>query len=118
MHIALASLVKSTYGDSEKSGRLLARSLAQNSILVAAVCSIGILVFGGPRSSLLYGIFFFVYPFSIGALPALYSLGASYFIALGRSAELGALFGALSIWVAWGELVSVSGIFFPILLKH
>jgi hypothetical protein len=118
MHIALASLVKSTYGDSEKSGRLLARSLAQNSILVAAVCSIGILVFGGPRSSLLYGIFFFVYPFSIGALPALYSLGASYFIALGRSAELGALFGALSIWAAWGELVSVSGIFFPILLKH
>ncbi|KAJ7875537.1 hypothetical protein B0H14DRAFT_2715626, partial [Mycena olivaceomarginata] len=98
---ALASLVKSTYGDSEKSGRLLARSLAQNSILVAAVCSIGILVFGGPRSSLLYGIFFFVYPFSIGALPALYSLGASYFIALGRSAELGTLFGALSIWYGY-----------------
>ncbi|KAF7373158.1 hypothetical protein MSAN_00523900 [Mycena sanguinolenta] len=101
----LYSLVKRTYGDSEKLGRLLAKSLAQNSILIAAVCSIGIIVFK-PRSGPLYAIFFFAYPFSIGALPALYSLAASYFDALGRSAELGALFGALSIWVAWGEFFS------------
>ncbi|KAJ6457610.1 hypothetical protein C8R45DRAFT_1221781 [Mycena sanguinolenta] len=98
----LGSFTKRTYGDSEKSGRLLARSLAQNSILIAAVCSIGIIVFK-PRSGPLYAIFFFAYPFSIGALPALYSLAASYFDALGRNSELGALFGALSIWVAWGE---------------
>ncbi|KAF7344963.1 hypothetical protein MVEN_01659000 [Mycena venus] len=43
---------------------------------------------------------------SIGALPALYSLAASYFVALGRGSELGSLFGALSIWVAWGEFMS------------
>ncbi|KAJ7930571.1 hypothetical protein B0H13DRAFT_1961785 [Mycena leptocephala] len=103
---ALASLVKRTYGDSEKSGRLLAKSVAQNSILIAALCVLGIQIFGGPRSSLLYGIFFFLYPFSVGALPALYSLAASYFIALGRGSELGALFGALSIWVSWGEYIS------------
>jgi hypothetical protein len=103
--------VKRTYGDSEKSGRLLAKSVAQNSILIAALCVLGIQIFGGPRSSLLYGIFFFLYPFSVGALPALYSLAASYFIALGRGSELGALFGALSIWVSWGEYISVSRLF-------
>ncbi|KAK7035673.1 putative membrane protein C14C4.07 [Favolaschia claudopus] len=109
---ALASFIQRTFtesdSDSEKSGRLLARSLAQNSVLLAAVCAIGILVFGGPRSSILYGIFFFTYPFSIGALPALYSLAASYFTALGRSREFGALFGALSIWATWGEFISYS----------
>ncbi|KAF8179035.1 hypothetical protein K438DRAFT_1843452 [Mycena galopus ATCC 62051] len=102
----LASLVKRTYGASEKSGRLLARSLAQNSILIGALCSIGMVVFGGRRLGLLHALFFFVYPFSVGALPALYSLAASYFAAVGRGSELGALFGALSIWVAWGEFVS------------
>ncbi|KAJ7255105.1 hypothetical protein B0H12DRAFT_1114200 [Mycena haematopus] len=105
----LASFMKRTYGDSEKSGRLLARSLAQNSILIAALCSIGIVVFK-PRSGPLYAIFFFVYPFSVGALPALYSLAASYFVAVGRGAELGALFGALSIWVAWGDFFSYASL--------
>ncbi|KAF8185355.1 hypothetical protein K438DRAFT_1055101 [Mycena galopus ATCC 62051] len=95
----LASLVKRTYGTSEKSGRLLARSLAQNPILIGALCSIGMVVFGGRRLGLLHALFFFVYPFSVGALAALYSLAASYFAAVGRGSELGALFGALSIWV-------------------
>ncbi|KAJ7028096.1 hypothetical protein C8F04DRAFT_1120473 [Mycena alexandri] len=108
---ALASLVKRTYGDTETSGRLLAKSLAQNSVLLAALCTLGILIFGGVRSSPLYGLFFFLYPLSVGALPALYALAASYWLALGRGAELGALFGALSIWVSWGGYMSVSSIF-------
>ncbi|KAJ7156188.1 hypothetical protein C8R46DRAFT_1115364 [Mycena filopes] len=103
---ALASLVKRTYGDIEHSGRLLAKSLAQNSILLAAICTLAILIFGGVRSSPLFGIFFLLYPLSAAALPALYALAASYWLALGRGSELGALFGALSIWVSWGEYIS------------
>ncbi|KAJ7749620.1 hypothetical protein B0H16DRAFT_1550907 [Mycena metata] len=105
---AFASLVKRTYGDTETSDRLLAKSLAQNSILLAALCTLGILIFGGVRSSPLYALFFSLYPLTAGALPALYALAASYWVALDRSAELGALFGALSIWVSWGEYMSYS----------
>ncbi|KAJ7145622.1 hypothetical protein C8R44DRAFT_755601 [Mycena epipterygia] len=68
------------------------------------------MVFGGPRSSPLFFVFSFIYPFSVGALPALYALGAAYFLALGRGAELGALFGALAIWVQLGEYVSYSNL--------
>ncbi|KAJ7434732.1 hypothetical protein FB451DRAFT_1571844 [Mycena latifolia] len=106
----VAFLLKRTSGDTENSGRLLAKSLAQNSILTATVCLIGALIFGGARSSPLFGIFFFVYPFTVGALPALYSLAASYFVALGRSAELGALFGVLSIWISLGEYISYANL--------
>ncbi|KAJ6542908.1 hypothetical protein B0H19DRAFT_1239133 [Mycena capillaripes] len=79
----LASFLNRAYGDSLKSGRLLAKSVAQNSILIATF---------------------------VGALPALYSLAASYFVALGRGSELGALFGAVSIWVSWGEFISYTSL--------
>ncbi|KAJ7657713.1 hypothetical protein DFH06DRAFT_453321 [Mycena polygramma] len=105
---ALASFVKRTRGESEKSRRLLAKSASQNAVLVATLCVLGTIIFGAPRSSVLYGIFFFLYAISVAALPALYSLAAFYFVALGRGSELGALFGAVSIWVAWGDLMSVS----------
>jgi hypothetical protein len=49
----------------------------------------------------LYPIFAPLYPLSVAATPALYALGAAYFVALGRRAEIGSLFGALAIW---GEL--------------
>ncbi|KAJ7222113.1 hypothetical protein GGX14DRAFT_662647 [Mycena pura] len=95
------------YGDTEKSGRLLSKAVTQYSILAAACCVLGILVFGGPRPSPLYALFFFLYyPLSAGALPALYALAASYFVALGRTAEIGALFGGLSIWSVLGEYIS------------
>ncbi|KAJ7648458.1 hypothetical protein B0H17DRAFT_435320 [Mycena rosella] len=106
----LAFILKRRSGDTENSGRRLEKSIAQNSILTAAMCLIGTLIFGGARSSPLYAIFFFAYSFTVGALPALYSLAASYFVTLGRSSELGALFGTLSIWVSLGEYISYSSL--------
>ncbi|KAJ6600424.1 hypothetical protein DFH09DRAFT_1355705 [Mycena vulgaris] len=107
---ALAFILQRAHGDTESSGRLLSKSLAQNSILLAALCLIGALIFGGARSSPLYALFFLAYPLSAGALPALYALAASYFLALGRGAEIGALFGALAMWVSLGEYVSYANL--------
>ncbi|KAJ7883779.1 hypothetical protein B0H13DRAFT_2343954 [Mycena leptocephala] len=98
----IAASLKRAHGDI---GRL-AKLVAQQSILLASLCVLGILIFGGPRSSLPYAVCFFLYPFSAGALPALYSLAASYFTGLGRGSELGLVFGALSMWVALGEYLS------------
>ncbi|KAJ7780861.1 major facilitator superfamily domain-containing protein [Mycena maculata] len=103
---ALALLFKNIYGDTEKSGLMFAKSIAQNSILVAVIAVLSILEFGGPGSTFLFGTFSFLYPFSAGALPALYSLAASYLIALHRSSEIGALFGALYIWVSLADYIS------------
>jgi hypothetical protein len=107
MCAALAVLFKSFYGDTEKSGLLFAKSIAQNSLLMATLAMFGILVFGGPKSTFLYGISFFIYPFSSAALPALYALAASYMTALHRRSEIGALFGTLSIWISLAEYFSV-----------
>ncbi|KAJ6616464.1 hypothetical protein B0H10DRAFT_1395791 [Mycena sp. CBHHK59/15] len=102
----LAWMFMKSYGDTEKSGLLFAKSVAQNSILIGALSTLGILVFGGPKSSILFDAFFWLYSFSAGALPALYSLAASYFVALNRGQEIGSLFGALSIWGSLAQIVS------------
>ncbi|KAJ7075528.1 hypothetical protein C8R43DRAFT_1054140 [Mycena crocata] len=96
---ALALLYKQMYGDSEKSALAFSKYLAQNSILLATLRA---------RTGVLFNTFFFIYPFSVAALPALYSLIAAYLIALGRKAEIGALFGALAVWMGLAEYISNS----------
>ncbi|KAJ7641286.1 hypothetical protein FB45DRAFT_1053834 [Roridomyces roridus] len=109
---ALALAFKARYGDNHKSGVLFAKSIASNSILIATLSIIGIIVFAQYRSSshngFLFGIFFFLHPFTVGALPALYSLAASYSLALQRSHKSGALFGSLAIWASLAEFYSHS----------
>ena len=107
-HTALAFFWKGVYGNTEKSGLLFAQSVAGNSILLGTVGVLGTLIFGGVRTGPIYAVFFFaMYPFTVGALPTFYSLAASYFVALDRGYEVGAMFGALSVWVALGEYISV-----------
>ncbi|KAJ7301360.1 hypothetical protein DFH08DRAFT_103647 [Mycena albidolilacea] len=90
------------YGTTERAGLHLAATLSHNSILVGALSCIAVLVFCIPNTAtVLYPIFAPLYPLSVAATPALYALGAAYFVALGRRAEIGSLFGALAIW---GEL--------------
>ncbi|KAJ7830012.1 hypothetical protein B0H14DRAFT_2808380 [Mycena olivaceomarginata] len=90
------------YGTTERAGLHLAVTLSHNSILVGALSCIAVLVFCIPNTAtVLYPIFAPLYPLSVAATPALYALGAAYFVALGRRAEIGSLFGALAIW---GEL--------------
>ncbi|KAJ7749698.1 hypothetical protein B0H16DRAFT_1888090 [Mycena metata] len=90
----------------EESGALFAKSVAQNSLLVAVLCVVDILTFSGTRSGLLYPVAFFLYPFTVGALPALFSQTASYFIDRARGSQLGLLFGALAFAVSLGEFTS------------
>ncbi|KAJ7175147.1 hypothetical protein C8R43DRAFT_976042 [Mycena crocata] len=88
-------------------GMQFATSLAQNSVLVAAISAMGVLVFcSGERSQVLYILFTSLYPLSAGAGPALYALGAAYFLALGRGDEIGSLFGALAVWGAGAQYFS------------
>ncbi|KAJ7150980.1 hypothetical protein C8R43DRAFT_1127890 [Mycena crocata] len=103
---ALAWQFKCIYGNTPTSGRHFARALAQYSVLIATLSSIGILVFGSSHTSTLFAVFFPLYFFSVGGMPALYSLLASYFIGAGRASEMGAMFGALSIWVCLGQNIS------------
>ncbi|KAF7348706.1 hypothetical protein MVEN_01389400 [Mycena venus] len=86
----------------ERAGLQLSASLSQNSILIAAVSSTGVLVFCLPdHAKLLFALFAPLYPLTVGAGPALYALGAAYLVALGRKSEVGVLFGAMAVW---GEL--------------
>jgi hypothetical protein len=102
-------MFRKSYGDNEGSGMRLSTSVAQNFALIATLSSLGVLVFCYDSSSqFLYGLFVFVYPFTTVVTPALYSMGASYFLALDRGAEIGSLFGALSIWASLAQFVSVS----------
>ncbi|KAF7344884.1 putative membrane protein C14C4.07 [Mycena venus] len=105
---ALTVFFKRTHDNSNstESGRFFATRVAQYSILLAAACTFGFLVFGALWYSVLYAICFFLYPFSVAALPALYSLAASYFLTCGRGNELGVVFGSLSMWVSVGEYIS------------
>ncbi|KAJ7754157.1 hypothetical protein DFH07DRAFT_1061285 [Mycena maculata] len=104
---AIAWLFKRTHGDTNRAATALATAVAQNSILVAALSCMGVLVFCLPaRSPLLYALFTIMHPFTVAAGPALYALGAQHFLALGRAHEIGALFGALSVWGALAQYVS------------
>ncbi|KAJ7282483.1 hypothetical protein C8J57DRAFT_1710630 [Mycena rebaudengoi] len=104
---AIAIMFRKSYGDNEGSGMRLSTSVAQNFALIATLSSLGVLVFCYDSSSqFLYGLFVFVYPFTTVVTPALYSMGASYFLALDRGAEIGSLFGALSIWASLAQFVS------------
>ncbi|KAJ7122193.1 hypothetical protein C8R44DRAFT_981421 [Mycena epipterygia] len=78
----IAWLFRRSYGDTQRTGLHFATMLAQNSILLATLSSSTLSL----RS----------HPFTVGAGPALYALGAAYFVALGRRAEVGSLFGALA----------------------
>ncbi|KAJ7022457.1 hypothetical protein C8F04DRAFT_1137977 [Mycena alexandri] len=99
-------------GSTERAGLQLATTLSHHAILAAAVSSIGVLVFclhAYPYSrGLLYPLFTITYSFTAVARPALYALGASYLVALGRKGQIGEFFGALSVWGALAEYVSYS----------
>ncbi|KAJ7101958.1 hypothetical protein C8R44DRAFT_348977 [Mycena epipterygia] len=96
---ALAWVWRRAYGDTERSALRLASSLSQNALLLATVSSIGVLVFTvSPHAHFLYALFTVLHPFTVAAGPALYALGAAYFVALGRQVEIGTLFGALALW--------------------
>ncbi|KAJ7715823.1 hypothetical protein B0H16DRAFT_1898593 [Mycena metata] len=110
---ALAWVFKRKQGSkTERAGLQFATALTHHAILAAALSSIGVLVFclhTYPfRRGLLYPLFTIVYPFTAIARPALYALGASYLIALGRKGQMGELFGALGVWGALAECVSYS----------
>ncbi|KAJ7660473.1 hypothetical protein B0H17DRAFT_333906 [Mycena rosella] len=101
----IAWIFRETYGDTNHGALRLATFLSQNSILLAALSSIGVLVFCiSDRSQIIYPIFTAAYPFTIGGGPALYALGGAYFLALGRADEVGSLFGALSLWGTRGNI--------------
>ncbi|KAJ7655972.1 hypothetical protein DFH06DRAFT_474341 [Mycena polygramma] len=106
----IAWLFQRKYGATERGGLRLATALSQNSILIAAISCAAVIVFCFPvRSELLYAVFTPLYPLATAvAAPALYALGASYFVAQGRTSEIGSLFGALAIWGALGEYISYS----------
>ncbi|KAJ7446579.1 hypothetical protein FB451DRAFT_788756 [Mycena latifolia] len=105
---AIAWIFRASYGDTERGSLRVATFVAQNSILLGALSCIGVLVFCNPTppSRVLYPLFTVLYPFTIGAGPALYALGAGYFVALGRAGEVGSLFGALALWGALGQYES------------
>ncbi|KAJ6509856.1 hypothetical protein DFH09DRAFT_1100578 [Mycena vulgaris] len=104
---ALAWLFRRAYGDTDSAALRLATSLSQNSILIAALSSLGVLVFCvSDRTQALYALFTAPYPLTVIAGPALYALGGAYFLALGRADELGALFGALAVWGALAQYLS------------
>jgi hypothetical protein len=106
---ALAWIFKHTYGDTESAALRFSTSVSQNTILIGAISSTGVLVFcmGYYPSHFLYALFTIMYSFTVGAGPALYTLGTAYFLALGRRDEIGSLFGALAVWGVLGQYVSV-----------
>ncbi|KAJ7472884.1 hypothetical protein B0H11DRAFT_2037679 [Mycena galericulata] len=109
---AIAWVSKSSYGDTDRAALHLARALSQNSILIAAISCMGVRLFCYPTPSrVLYALFTIMQPFTVGAGPALYALGAQYLLALGRGGEVGALFGALAVWGALAQYVSFT--FYP-----
>lgn len=102
---ALAWHFKTKHGDTERASLRLATAVTQNSILLAVLACLGVLVFCEPPrgAHALYTLFVAVLPLTAGAGPALYALGGAYLLALGRRGEIGALFGALSLWGALAQ---------------
>ncbi|KAF7333971.1 hypothetical protein MSAN_02399200 [Mycena sanguinolenta] len=90
--------------DTEFAGFLFAKTVALCSIALALLA-----IFLGEWAwyslwvlfKLPYPLSFFLYPLSVAALPALYSVAASV-----TPLEHGGLFGSLSVWVSLGECVS------------
>jgi hypothetical protein len=113
LHPGIARSYERKHGTSEGAGLRLATTLSQNSILLAAISCVGVITFCLPDHALfLYSIFTPMYPIAAAvAVPALYALGAAYFVALGRASEIGSLFGAMAIWGALAQFVSVRYLF-------
>ncbi|KAF8180674.1 hypothetical protein K438DRAFT_1976502 [Mycena galopus ATCC 62051] len=110
-----ASFFRHIHGDGSESGFLFAKRVAQRSLLLAALCVFALVFFWGRWLWLFAGflaptvmlLVLILYPLgTAGALPALYSLAATYLTSLGRGDELGAAFGSLAAWVSLGEYLS------------